>query len=685
MPVTQSNRAMAVASVLGADALLLRSFSGSERLGRLFEYHVELLSEKGDVDFNAVIGTTMTLRVPLFEGTRYVNGFVASFTHDGYESRFARYHATLVPWYWMLTRSSDCRIWQDKSIPDIIKEVLGERGMGDYEFALSGTYTPREYCVQYRETDFSFLSRLMEQEGIYYFFEHENGKHKMVIADGPGAHKVYPKYDKVNYSPQKVSHSQQECAWGWQSTRQVQTGKFDLIDFDFKSPLQPLTGAATESRSHPNAGFAMFDYPGQFQKASTGDRVAKIRLGELQANYEVVSARSDARGIACGCKIKLADHPRADQNQEYLIIGMSHRGQSDAFDSGGGGGGGSQYECSFDAIPAKSTFRPARVTPKPVVSGPQTAIVSGPSGEEIHTDEFGRVQVVFFWDRRAGNDKTSCWMRVAQSSAGKGWGAVFLPRVGQEVIVEFLEGDPDRPIVTGCVYNGANKTPYALPGNKTMTTYKSDSSKGGGGFNELRFEDKKGSEQIFVHAEKDMDVRVKKDQKELVKAEQHVKVDKSQYTKVGMDQHLTVTGEQNIKVNQNISRKAGMNIAEKAGMNLALQSGMQMHLKAGLTTVVEAGMMLTLKAGAGFITIGPTGVAISGPLVLINSGGAAGAGPGCNPTAPKAAKEAADAKPGQKMEKAKRPPRPKIAKYSPKAAVLKAAAASGTPFAQPCQ
>jgi type VI secretion system secreted protein VgrG len=313
--------------------------------------------------------------------------------------------------------------------------------------------------------------------------------------------------------------------------------------------------------------------------------------------------------------------------------------------------------------------------------------VVGPSGDEIHTDEYGRIKVKFHWDRhnKKADENSSCWIRVAQVWAGKNWGAIYTPRIGQEVIVDFLEGDPDQPIITGRVYNAQAKPPYDLPTNKTMSTLKSNSSKGGEGFNEIRFEDKKGEEQIFIHAEKDEDVRIKNDSKEYVGNERHMIVKSDQFEQVDGDKHLTVKGDQNEKITGSVSLDAGMDLQQKVGMKHALEAGMDVHIKGGMKVIIEGGMQLSLKAAGSFVDIGPAGVFISGPMVMINSGGSAGSGGGCSPDAAKPPKEAATAKPGKVSEAPKPPKPPKPATYSAQAKVLKQAGKDGTPFCEECE
>ena len=745
MALKQQSRLLAMDTALGADKLGVRSITVQEQLSRLFQFEAELSSEDGMVDFDQVVGHNATIRLELAaKATRYFNGYVSRFVQVANQGRYAHYRATLVPWLWFLTRAADCRIFQNKKVPDILEDVFKAHGFTDYKLSLTETHPTREYCVQYRETDFNFVSRLMEQEGIYYFFTHEDGKHTLVLADSISAHNPFKGYEEITFSELEKGAAGREVVTDWILEKEVQPVACALNDFDFTKPKSSLLVSSSVTRSHGGAVYEIYDYPGEYLTSGDGDHLAGVRLAEWQTRYETTRGQSSARGLAAGFLFKLKSHPRADQNRDYLITGVSlHVDAGEYASTAAGQGGGEFFSCSFTAIDKTQQFRPSRLTPKPIVQGPQTAIVVGKSGEEIDTDLYGRVKVMFHWDRYAKADEnSSCWIRVSQAWAGKNWGAIYTPRIGQEVIVSFLEGDPDQPIITGRVYNAGAMPPYALPDEKTKSTLKSSSSKGGAGFNEIRFEDKKGEEQIFLHAEKDEDVRVKNDAREWIGNEQHLIVKKDQLEKVegnkhslvkgnhltkiegdhgettkgdhhaeidGAD-HLTVKGDQCAKVSgdasfkteknwnneagQKISIKSGTDINGKAGMNYAMDAGMNVHIKGGMTVVIEAGMQLSLKAGSNFIDIGPSGVSISGtPMVMINSGGSAGSGGGSSPTAPtapeapdppKEAKEAADDKAGEKDEPppAPKPPKPKT--FSDSAKVLKYAAQDGTPFCEEC-
>ena len=683
---TQQRRPLAVASPLGDDVLLLHSMTGKEELGRLSACELHLLSEDHDISFDDLLAQNVTVRVDTLGGEpRYFNGYVSRFVQVGDLGDLARYQATVVPWLWFLTRAADCRIFQEMTVPDIIEDVFRDFGFTDYKRLLDGNYPPREYCVQYRETAFDFVSRLMEQEGIHYFFQHENGKHTLVLADDASAHDTFPGYEQIRFHNEDEAVTDYEYIFGLTVARAVRTGTYSLNDYDFESPKKSLQTRSQVRRDHSNADFERYDYPGHYTQFDDGERYARIRVQELQSEHEIIRGRGIARGLAPGFVFELTEHPRPDKCRQYLVTAADYSMKSNLFDSSGAPiDAEPTFTCRFTAVEREVAYRPRRITPHPIVEGPQTATVVGPKGEEIHTDKYGRVKVHFHWDRHGKADEnSSCWIRVAQVSAGKKWGAAFTPRIGQEVIVEFLEGNPDRPIITGRVYNANNMPPYELPGDKTISTVRTNSSLGGQGFNEIRFQDKKGHEQLFMHAEKDHDLRVGNDSKTSIGANEHVTVDGDRLEKIGGDKHLTITGDHNEKIDGSLSIDAGMDVQEKVGFNHAIDAGMTMHLKAGMNMVLEAGMTLTLKAGGGFIVIGPTGVAISGMPVLLNSGGSAGSGSGSSPDAPKKPAAADESKAGAVAE-AKAPKPPKPTKFSPAAVVLKRAARDGTPFTEQC-
>jgi type VI secretion system secreted protein VgrG len=689
MSISQKGRPIQVATPLGEDVLLFYRMQGSEKLGALFEYELEMLSENAAIDPDKLLGENITIGVQLLDNKwRYFNGYVARFGQYELADGFSVYRATLRPWLWFLSRAANCRIFQQKNVPDIIKQVFRDQGFSDLQDKLSGSYAVREYCVQYRETDLDFACRLMEEEGIYYYFTHENGKHHLVLADSPSAHDQFPGYETIPYHPNRgdADKTRTDHIHEWTYSHGIQPGAHVITDYDFKKPKADLLVKSAMTMPHTHAGYEVFDYPGRYVEVGVGENLVRSRMEEHRAQFEGFEGHGNARGLGAGRMFKLAEHRSQAQNREYLVVSAAYRLRLDSYiASASPVSEDDMFQCAFTAMQSTQNYRPARVTPKPLVYGPQTAVVVGPSGEEIYTDQYGRVKVQFHWDRYGKMDEnSSCWIRVAQPWAGKNWGMMAIPRIGQEVVVEFLEGDPDRPLITGSVYNNSQMPPYKLPDNANLSTTKSNSTKGGGGFNEIRFDDKKGREQIFIHAEKNQDVRVKSNAYEWVGNERHLIVKADQLEEVGGSLHSTVKGNHNEKTDGSVSLKVGMDLQQKVGMKHAVDAGMEIHLKAGMNVVIEAGMSVTLKAGGGFIVVGPAGVTISGTPVLINSGGSAGSGAGSNPEAPKAPKAAADDKAGGKD--APPPPRPpKPTTYGPSANVLKPAAQTGQPICEKCK
>jgi type VI secretion system secreted protein VgrG len=681
---TQDNRVIQVFTTLGPDVLLLQSFRGREAVSDLFRFELVLHSKNRSITFDSIVGKKATIRIAHPDGKeRFINGIVSTFSQGGATGGLVSYYATLVPWFWMLTRTTNCRIFQNITVPDIIQKVFQEHGFADFKNKLHGSFKPREYCVQYRESAFNFLSRLMQEEGIFYFFEHTQDAHTLVMANNSNECKPCPNQPSARYETEFGAGRTEEVVTRLSIGQEVRPGKYAVTDFDFEKPTLDLTSSVEGADQYK---YEIYDYPGEYVTKDDGEQLVGIRMQEEETTRVSITGASSCRAFTSGYRFDLQEHYRPDLNKSYVLTAVSH--MADAGMNYGTGGGDEQtteYVNTFECIPHPTPFRPRRTAPVPVVHGTQTAIVVGPSGEEIYVDKYGRVKVQFHWDREGKyNEKSSCWIRVSQNWAGKRWGAMFIPRIGQEVIVDFIEGDPDRPIITGRVYNGGSMPPYTLPDHKTKSTIKTNSSKGGGGFNEIRFEDAKGKEQVFIHAEKNEDIRIKNDLMEWVGRDSHRIVKRDHSEKIEGDKHLAVKGDQNEKVDGTVSLKAGQDLQQKIGMKYGVQAGMEIHQKAGMNVVIEAGMSITLKAGGGFIVVGPAGVTISGTPVLINSGGAAGSGSGCSPHPPKVPLEADKAEPGQKPEppKAKKPGKP--VKYSPAALVMKKASKSGMPFCEVC-
>jgi type VI secretion system secreted protein VgrG len=568
MAVIQQNREIEIITPLGADVLLLREMTVTEELGRLFSINVELGSTE-DIHFEDLLGQNVSIRINFAQGKRFFNGYVSSISQGVSEGRHARYYATIQPWLWFLTRTSDCRIFQNKTVPDIIKDILREQGYSDIEDRLKGNYRIWDYCVQYRETDFNFISRLMEQEGIYYYFKHEQGKHTFCLANDMVSHDKMPDCYSIPYHPPDEAVVRKgECISGWNITKQLQTGTYCMNEYDFEHPKTDLHVNSNIIRDHDKASFEIYDYPGEYVKNDEGNDCVKVRIQELQSQYERMQGNGNVRGLICGGLFKLNLFPRSDQNQEYLVTSVTHNVRIDSFDSASSSS--NHYGNSFTVIESKTPYRAARLTPKPFVQGPQTAVVVGPSGEEIYTDKYGRVKVQFHWDRLGKkNENSSCWVRVSHPWAGKNWGMIAIPRIGQEVIVDFLEGDPDQPIITGRVYNAEQMPPYELPTNMTQTGILTRSSKDGSAANanELRFEDKKGSEQIYLHAEKNQDISVENDETHSIGHNRAKTIDNDETTLVKHDRTETVLNNETITVGVNRTEMVGSNESITIGSN----------------------------------------------------------------------------------------------------------------------
>ncbi len=668
-PSAAAKPTMQIATPLGKD-LLFHRMVAREELGRLSEFEIDLLSPRKDIKFSEILAKNITVRLELQDGgNRYFNGFVTRFSQVGMRGRYHLYHASVRPWLWFLTRTADCRIFQKMSVPDIIEKVFADHSIADFKLELTATYRKWDYCVQYRETDFNFVSRLMEQEGIYYYLRHVEDRHTLVLTDSYSGHAPFPGHAEIPYIPLDRVRPEQEAIHEWTFANEVQSGQFVIDDYNFTEPKVARLANKQKVRSHELADYELYDYPGEYEKKVEGDQYVQARLDEAQSQFELAEGSTNSRGLCTGSLFKLTGHPRADQVREYLVISATHDLEYSEYESMEDGG--SNYGCSFNVIHSQEPFRPQRTTPKPVVQGPQTAVVVGPAGDEIHTDEYGRIKVQFHWDRLGKKDEnSSCWMRVAQTWAGKNWGANFIPRIGQEVVVSFLEGDPDEPLITGSVYNAIQKPPYSGEGRDSkhkndpnVSGIKTNSTKGGSGFNELRFDDTAGKEEIFVHAQHDMDTRVKHDMRRDIGADRHThiggndiaKTDKSVWLEIVGDESNTiggnkaetiganhdhlVKGNQNADVKGTASLTVGQKLQQKVGQQAALEAGQEIHLKAGMKVIIEAGMQITLKGPGGFVDIGPAGVTIQGTMVLINSGGAAGAGSGCSPTAAKEAEK----------------------------------------------
>jgi type VI secretion system secreted protein VgrG len=563
----QDYRAVKVTTPFGKDVLLLTRFAGVEQVSQAFHYDLSLVSERGDLDPDKILGKPLTVSLTYdpAKPPRYFHGIVTEFAQVGFGATLHEYHAIVRPWFWLLTRAADCRIFPGKTVPVIFKEVCKQAGFSDVEERLARTYDPWDYCVQYRETDFNFLSRLLEQEGIFYYFEHAQDKHVLVLTDDVSKCSSFFGYEAVPYYPPSVTIAQRtrDHLQSWTFQKSFQPGTFATRDYDFQHPTPIPAGTSSISRAHNATKFEVFDFPAEATKLDSSgvERVAKVRVEELQAAQMLARGQGDAAGLAAGKLFRLTGYPRIDLNIQYLVTSTSIELSSNDYGSGGQSKG-VQFAIAMEAVDAREIYRPARITPKPVIHGTQTAVVVGPKGEEIHTDEFGRVKVQFHWDRYGKLDgEKACFIRVAQVWAGKNWGGIHIPRIGQEVIVSFLEGNPDDPLIIGSVYNGSNKPPYDLPANKTQSGVKSRSSQNGTteNFNEFRFEDLKGSELVFLHAEKDQTIEVEHDESHSVGHDRKKDVKNNETTSIGKDRTESVGQNESITITKNRTESVGGN------------------------------------------------------------------------------------------------------------------------------
>lgn len=656
----------------GEDTLMFESMSATEELGRMYTIEIEALSSKPDLDPMDLLGKTVSVTVETQkDGKRFLHGHVVSFGLVGIASGYFQYRLTVQPWTAFLTRRANNRIFQNQGIQDILKKIFDECPESpQYRFQLGLSHPTWEYCVQYRETDFNFVSRLMEEHGIYYYFEHSAEGHVMVLVDGIDSHEPCPlNYDKVPFILQGSGQGvvDTEFVSEWRQSNSIQPEKATIRDYDFKKPKQKLENFNADPVVKHGGEKEFYDYPSSFQVAGGGGMEARIRLEELQARRMRIQGSGTARGLLCGYTFDLTDHPRSDQNIKYLLLSTQFYARISSPEAGQDAT--TVIQTSFTAAPANLPFRPQRITPKSHVAGPQTAIVVGPSGEEIHCDEYGRVKVQFYWDREgAMDDKSSCWIRVSHPWAGQGWGAISIPRIGQEVIVDFIEGDPDQPIITGRVYNAEQTVPFSLPGKKVVSGIKSQTHKGAG-YNELTMDDTAGKELVNIHAQFDMTTVVEHDDTQTVHNNRTIKVDGThtetitsttaitiesgtfshdvagntatyhvsgdltenydakQTSTIGADQTNTIGAKQTstigadrttdvgakdtLNVASDRSVTVGANLKVDAGANADYTVGAAHTLTVATTSETKANAKLVLTVGASTIEMTPAGIKLS--------------------------------------------------------------------------
>ncbi|AKJ06468.1 type VI secretion system secreted protein VgrG [Archangium gephyra] len=581
---------------------VVTQLSGVEGLSRPFEFNLELYTH-ADVPLALaeLLGAPATLTFQhAGEPVRYVNGQVHRAQALGLRAGRLRYRLRVVPTLERLKHVRRSRIFQHKAVPDIVKQVLNE-GQVKHRFALSGSYAPREYCVQYRESDFDFISRLLEEEGIFYFFTHSEEEHQLLLGDSAGAYLEMEGGSLLPFREEDGRVSDAEHASSLAQVHRLRPGKVMVRDFDFKKPALDLS--AQPSKTGDFDALELYDFPSRYVEPSEGKRLSKVRLEEQLQSERTQSGVSVSPRLCPGHFFELD----AVAGGKLLVVEVHHVGHQPEVHTRHEGLGQGRYRNEFRCIPSDVPFRPRRVTPRPVISGIQTATVTGSPGDEIHPDEHGRIKVQFHWDREGGqDDKSSCWIRPGQVWGGPAWGGLFLPRVGQEVVIRFFEGDPDRPLITGAVYNGQNPTPYPLPDEKTRSTLRSSSSPNSDGFNELRFEDAAGEEQVFIHAQKDDDLHTRNDKTQEIRANEALLVKKDRQRTIEGNQTLSVLqedmglveGSQSLKVTGNRTTGIrGSHDEEVEGNQSVTVSGMQkVFVVQTANTSVSMGAALTVGA-----------------------------------------------------------------------------------------
>lgn len=637
MAYTQTNRLIAIDTPLGPDVLLLRRMTGQEGISQLFSFDLDLLSSDAAIKFEDIIGKNVTIRVQVDdEEERFFNGYITQFRLIGNDVGLANYQATMVPWLWFLSRTTDCRIFQNVTIPDIIKKIFSDLGFSDFKFNLKTTYPPWDYCVQYRETDFNFVSRLMEQEGIFYYFEHEEQKHTLVVADNPSVHQPCQGQPDIKWNPEGTGILEEVVIGSVELHQQFRPGKYALTDYNFETPSTSLMAQVdTKVAVGNNKKFEVYDYPGEYETKSEGEALAKVRMEEEEAQHFELIGTSNCRVFTSGFRFKLKEYFREDMNREYLLTQVQHSASVGNTYTSRAGGGEQDYETRFVCIPYSIPFRPLRITPRPVVQGPQTAVVVGPKGEEIYVDKLGRVKVQFFWDREGKLDEnSSCWIRVSQIHAGKGFGAIDIPRIGEEVIISFLEGDPDLPIIIGRVYNGQNMPPNGLPAAGMVTGLKSNTTPGGGGNNAIMLDDTKGKEGMTIHAQYDMNTTVEHD------ANVTINTGNSTFTVKTGTHTETIKGDTSITIQSGTMKldvaaktythhvKGEVTETYDATQSTTVDKDIQIQSKTAMITI-SAKTEIQLKCGKSLISLKEDGtIKISGENIDVSGGKTAKLGVG---------------------------------------------------------
>ncbi len=621
---------------LADNVFVVREFEGQESLSDNqfqqqnclgFRYQVELASRQQDVKPEQLVDKQAELHVYHYgELTQRVHGVVRNFTQGDIGHHYTFYSVTLVPALERLSLRHNSRVFQHKTSVEIVSVILQEMGITDYVFSLKREGEPREFCAQYRETDLDFVHRLAAEEGWTYSFVHQEGKHILVFSDSSES---LPKLDTpVSYNRNAGGIAPASFISWFEKRTQSEVSEVTLKDYSFKKPQYSfLQQQVAADLTYQLEGYEHYDVPGRYKNDANGKAFSKVRLEFLRREAHLASAISNHSGLRAGVRFDLEDHLNTDFNRSWLVVSINHSGKQPQALEEDATQGSTTYSNHFQVIPATHNWQ-ATPQPKPLVDGPMIAIVVGPDGEEIYCDEHGRVKVHFPWDRYSnGDENSSCWVRVSQGWAGGQYGMMAIPRIGHEVIVEFLNGDPDQPIITGRTYHATNTPPYPLPANKTKMVIRSETHQGEG-FNELSFEDQVGNEEIYLHAQKDVEALINNDDTMHIKHDKHLTVDNDRFIKVKNNQHVTVDGEHRQRITKDQSLIVQGDAYDKAGKLYALEVGNEVHIKAGQKIVIEAGAELTIKAGGSFVKVDPSGVSLVGPGINLNSGGSASSGSG---------------------------------------------------------
>ncbi len=674
---------------LPSDTFAVVEFTLTEHLSETFTLDVELASLSPDVAVADVLDQSAELTIYQDgELLRRVQGIVSAFQHSDTGHHRTRYSIRVVPALWRLALMHNSRIFQQQDSQRIAQTLLDERGVVDTRFNLKRSPAEREYCVQYRESDLDFLQRLAAEEGWHFRFDSEQAGQPLIIADH---HRDAPRLADAGYNATAGGSSRQACVYRFGHNEQIAPTRAVLKDYTFRNPAYALLHDEQTGQLTARDDYEHYDYPGRFKTDGTGRPYAAARLDALRRNTSVATGGSNRPDFTSGARVTLTDHPQPEQNRTWLLTRVTHTGKQPQAMENESGSGLTTYHNTFDAIPADRTWRPALEPRRHLrMDGPHIAIVTGPAGEEIHCDEHGRVKVRFPWDRYSASDEhSSAWLRVSQGWAGGRYGFMALPRIGHEVIVDFLDGDPDQPVITGRTYHAANTPPYALPEHKTRTTLKTRTHKGDGS-NELRFEDEANKQQIYVHAQRDLDLLTENDRTEVIHNNSHLTVDNDRYAHIKANDHSTVDGEKRESIGQDASLTVGGTLHQKTGTALLSEAGREVHHKAGSKVVLDAGAELTIAAGGSFLKLDPSGITLSGPSIRINSGGAPGSGSGQSATVPGvphglSISEGKKVAPEKLADVGQRADAKAIEAQSKQAASFRQAAKQQAPFAEVCE